>query len=92
MFLWLGMSLSSQWIQHVFGVSSLAQVDTDRIALPVLDTPLNNRIRNIINQIHAERHRCMRVSLFLLHRKRYTYVHVLYLIDILFSLFVCFFT
>lgn len=63
MFLWLGMALSSQWVQGVFGVPSVAQVDTDRTVLPILDTPLNNRITNIINHVRAERHRCMRVSL-----------------------------
>lgn len=63
MFLWLGTSLSSQWVQSVFGVPSVVQVDTDRAALPILDTPLNNRITNIINQIHAERHRCMRLTI-----------------------------
>jgi len=56
-------ALSPQWIQSVFGVPSVVQVDTDRTALPVLDTPLNNRIRNIIDRIRAERHHCMRVSL-----------------------------
>ncbi|XP_029173568.1 protein transport protein Sec24C [Nylanderia fulva] len=63
MFLWLGMSLPSQWVQSVFGVPSVVQVDTDRTALPILDTPLNNRITNIINQIHVERHRCMRLTI-----------------------------
>ncbi|XP_011635286.1 protein transport protein Sec24C [Pogonomyrmex barbatus] len=63
MFLWLGMSLSSQWVQSVFGVPSVAQVDTDRAALPILDTPLNNRITNIINRIRAERHRCVRLTI-----------------------------
>ncbi|KMQ92236.1 protein transport protein sec24c-like protein [Lasius niger] len=63
MFLWLGMALSSQWVQSVFGVPSVVQVDTDRTALPILDTPLNNRITNIINRIHTERHRCMRLTI-----------------------------
>ncbi|XP_011176356.1 protein transport protein Sec24C [Solenopsis invicta] len=63
MFLWLGTALSSQWVQSVFGVSSLVQVDTDRAALPMLDTPLNNRIRNIINRIRAERHRCVKLTI-----------------------------
>ncbi|KAL6439949.1 hypothetical protein ACFW04_002958 [Cataglyphis niger] len=63
MFLWLGMALSSQWVQSVFGVPSVVQVDTDRAALPILDTPLNNRVTNIINRIHAERHRCMKLTI-----------------------------
>ncbi|XP_020285904.1 protein transport protein Sec24C [Pseudomyrmex gracilis] len=63
MFLWLGMALSSQWVQSVFGVPSVVQIDTDRSALPILDTPLNNRIINIINRIRAERHRCMKLTI-----------------------------
>lgn len=62
MFLWLGLALSPQWVQAVFGVPSVVQVDTDRTALPVLDTPLNKRVTDIINRVRMERHRCMRVS------------------------------
>lgn len=62
MFLWLGLALSPQWVQAVFGVPSVVQVDTDCTALPVLDTPLNKRITDIINRVRMERHRCMRVS------------------------------
>jgi len=64
MFLWLGMALSSQWVQNVFGVPSVVQVDTDRATLPILDTPLNKRITNIINRIRAERHHCVKVNNF----------------------------
>ncbi|XP_014484007.1 PREDICTED: protein transport protein Sec24C isoform X2 [Dinoponera quadriceps] len=63
MFLWLGMALSSQWVQGVFGVPSVVQVDTDRTVLPILDTPLNNRITDIINRVRAERHRYMRLTI-----------------------------
>lgn len=62
MFLWLGLALSPQWIQAVFGVPSIVQIDTDCTALPVLDTPLNKRISDIINRVRMERHRYMRVS------------------------------
>ncbi|XP_076233230.1 COPII coat complex component secretory 24CD [Calliopsis andreniformis] len=63
MFLWLGMSLSPQWVQAVFGVPSVVQVDTDRPTLPVLDTPMNKRITDIINRVRMERHRCMRLTI-----------------------------
>nr|XP_003707701.1 PREDICTED: protein transport protein Sec24C [Megachile rotundata] len=63
MFLWLGLALSPQWVQAVFGVPSVVQVDTDRTALPVLDTPLNKRITDIINRVRVERHRCMRLTI-----------------------------
>lgn len=61
MFLWLGLGLSTQWVQAVFGVPSVVQVDTDRTVLPILDTPLNKRITDIIDRVRMERHRCMRV-------------------------------
>ncbi|XP_070518419.1 protein transport protein Sec24C isoform X2 [Cardiocondyla obscurior] len=63
MFLWLGVGLSSQWVQNVFGVPSVVQVDTDRSTLPVLDTSLNKRIRNIINRIHTERHHSVKLTI-----------------------------
>ncbi|XP_054002106.1 protein transport protein Sec24C isoform X2 [Hylaeus anthracinus] len=63
MFLWLGLALSPQWVQAVFGVPSVVQVDTDRTALPVLDTQLNKRITDIINRVRMERHRCMRLTI-----------------------------
>ncbi|XP_076277472.1 COPII coat complex component secretory 24CD isoform X2 [Lasioglossum baleicum] len=63
MFLWLGLGLSPQWVQAVFGVPSVAQVDTDRTSLPILDTPLNKRITDIIDRMRMERHRCMRLTI-----------------------------
>ncbi|KAG7207356.1 hypothetical protein KM043_009019 [Ampulex compressa] len=63
MFLWIGLSISPQWVQAVFGVPSVVQIDTDRTTLPVLDTPLNKRITDIINEVRAARHRCMRLTI-----------------------------
>ncbi|XP_066585549.1 protein transport protein Sec24C [Prorops nasuta] len=63
MFLWLGLSLSPQWVQEVFGVPSVHQINTDQPSLPVLDTPLNKKMHEIINRVRSERHRCMRLTL-----------------------------
>ncbi|XP_046433138.1 protein transport protein Sec24C [Neodiprion fabricii] len=63
MFLWLGLGLSSQWVQAVFGVPSVGQVDVDRTILPTLDTPLSHRITEIITQVRSQRHRCMRLTI-----------------------------
>ncbi|XP_044020239.1 protein transport protein Sec24C-like [Aphidius gifuensis] len=60
MFLWLGQELSAEWIQAVFGSHV---VDTDRTTLPVLDNPLNQRIRDIIAQVRAERHLYMKLTI-----------------------------
>lgn len=32
MFLWIGHNVSSQWIQQVFGVQSVAQIDIDKVS------------------------------------------------------------
>lgn len=61
MFLWLGANLCPQWVQSVFGVPSVAQVDTDRTTIPPLDNPLNKRIRTIISDVQSERRYSMRV-------------------------------
>ncbi|XP_043495941.1 protein transport protein Sec24C [Polistes fuscatus] len=63
MFLWLGVALSPLWVKAVFDVISVIKVDTDRTSLPILDNPLNKRIREIIDQVRHERHRCMRLTI-----------------------------
>lgn len=63
LFVWIGLALSPEFTQSVFGAPCAQQIDTDRCGLPVLDNPLSLRVRNIIKDIQAERPRCMRVSL-----------------------------
>ena len=63
MFLWIGHNISSEWMNQVFGGT---MDDSDRTSIPVLDTPLNKRIRDIIHRVRAERHHCMRVCFFFL--------------------------
>lgn len=62
MFIWLGLSLAPEFTQAVFGVPMAQQVDTERVGLPVFETPLSKRVRDIVDQIQASKHRCMRVS------------------------------
>lgn len=62
MFIWLGLSLAPEFTQAVFNTQCAQQVDTDRPGIPVLDNPLSKRVRGIIDDIQAERPRCMRVS------------------------------
>ncbi|XP_057335503.1 protein transport protein Sec24C [Microplitis mediator] len=59
MFMWFGLSLSTEWIQAVFGTPV---VDTDRSSIPVLDNPLNKRVRDIVNRVRMERYHCMRLT------------------------------
>ena len=62
MFMWFGLNLSPQWIQSVFGVPSVMQIDTDKTVIPIIDNPINKRIRDIINYVQSERRYTMRVS------------------------------
>ncbi|XP_008546955.1 protein transport protein Sec24D [Microplitis demolitor] len=59
MFMWFGLSLSTEWIQAVFGTPV---VDTDRSSIPILDNPLNKRVRDIVNRVRMERYHCMRLT------------------------------
>ncbi|KAL0280938.1 UNVERIFIED_CONTAM: hypothetical protein PYX00_002086 [Menopon gallinae] len=63
MFMWLGLSASTEFISNVFGVPTSAQVDTDKTSLPALDNPLSLKIRHLIESIREERHRSMRLTL-----------------------------
>lgn len=62
MFIYLGIGLSPEFTQSVFGAQSMQQVDTERIGLPVFDNALSKRVRGIVESIQKERTRCMRVS------------------------------
>lgn len=61
MFLWLGGGLSGQWVHDVFGVQSVAQVNTENNILPKLQTEASKRLHRIIDRLQAERPRCMKV-------------------------------
>ncbi|KAL7043785.1 hypothetical protein ACKWTF_001663 [Chironomus riparius] len=63
MFLWLGIGLSTEFTQSVFGAQCTQQIDTERSGLPVFDNPLSKRIRGIVETIQKERTRCMRIAL-----------------------------
>ncbi|XP_035905681.1 protein transport protein Sec24D [Anopheles stephensi] len=63
MFLWLGLSLSPEFTQSVFGAQCTQQIDTDRTGLPVFDNPLSKRVRGIVEKIQNQKRRCMRLTL-----------------------------
>lgn len=45
MFLWIGLSVSPEWIHGVFGTNSAAQIDIDRTKLIELDNPRSQQVR-----------------------------------------------
>ncbi|KAL5280182.1 SEC24C family protein [Megaselia abdita] len=61
LFIWLGQQLSPNFVQPIFGVQNVHQVNTERFAL-TQDTPLSNRLQQILDCIMKERTRHMRVS------------------------------
>lgn len=63
MFLWLGLGLSPEFTQSVFGAQCTQQIDTDRTGLPVFDNPLSKRVRGVVDRIQQEKNRCMRLTL-----------------------------
>ncbi|XP_063217274.1 protein transport protein Sec24C [Bacillus rossius redtenbacheri] len=63
MFIWIGLNVDVEWVQNVFGVHSAAQIDIDKTELPILDNPLSEHIRNMVQKIRDQRHRSMRLTL-----------------------------
>jgi len=62
LFVWLGQSLSPNFVQSVFGVQGLQQIALERFNI-VPETPLAKRIHGILEQIMKERSRYMRVCI-----------------------------
>lgn len=63
MFLWIGLSVSPEWIHGVFGTNSAAQIDIDRTKLIELDNPRSQQVRSVIAQLRSTRQRHMRLTL-----------------------------
>lgn len=74
MFLWLGLGLSPEFTQNVFGVQSPQQIDTDKNTLPVFETKMSKRVRGIVDRIQQEKNRCMRVSSFVKRKIHHSYL------------------
>lgn len=65
MFLWIGLAAPPDFLEKVFGVQSAIQVNIESPTLPLIDNPLNEAVRSVIQQIRVQRHRCMRVRHFI---------------------------
>ncbi|XP_078660546.1 protein transport protein Sec24C-like isoform X3 [Branchiostoma floridae x Branchiostoma belcheri] len=70
MFMWIGMNVDAEWIQSVFGVQSVAQIDIDSPTLLdkegtllSLDNPLSARVRNLVQHIRSQRSRFMKLTI-----------------------------
>ncbi|KAI7875629.1 hypothetical protein K492DRAFT_210828 [Lichtheimia hyalospora FSU 10163] len=63
LYFWLGSKVSSDFLQGVFGVSNLQQVDVNMTNLPVLDNPLSERIQDISRQLQLQRPRYLQLRI-----------------------------
>jgi protein transport protein SEC24 len=65
MFLWVGSQTPRDVLVAAFGVNAVAEVNTEMLNIPTLDTPLNKALHTLIQDIRMERRRCMRVRYLL---------------------------
>jgi len=61
-YLWVGKTSSSEFIQQIFGVPSLESVDTTQLRLSPLGNEVSNRLIAIVEEIRAQRSNFMNVS------------------------------
>uniref|UniRef100_A0A915ETP9 Protein transport protein Sec24C n=1 Tax=Ditylenchus dipsaci TaxID=166011 RepID=A0A915ETP9_9BILA len=60
-FIWLGLSVSSEWLHNVFNVNSLAQLDAEKHELPERDNPSSRAVRHLLNTVNEGRSRHAKV-------------------------------
>ncbi|KAL4239532.1 Protein transport protein Sec24C [Mactra antiquata] len=63
MFIWIGHSVDPDWIQKVFSVQSAAQIDIDKCRLHELENEISHRVRDVVNQVRAQRNRYMKLTI-----------------------------
>ncbi|VDP09444.1 unnamed protein product [Soboliphyme baturini] len=67
MFLWIGSGIDSQWLEQVFGVSSLTQLNCEKNIIPEKDNITSRRLRRLIDRLQTNRQRCLK--LFIVKQK-----------------------
>ncbi|XP_015721991.1 protein transport protein Sec24C isoform X3 [Coturnix japonica] len=60
-FLWVGVNVQQGLIQNLFGVSSFSQISNTLSTLPVLENPFSRKVRSIIDMLHLQRSRYMKL-------------------------------
>ncbi|KAI8149625.1 Sec23/Sec24 trunk domain-containing protein [Fennellomyces sp. T-0311] len=63
LYFWLGSKVPSEFLEQVFNVSRLDQVDINMSTLPILDNSLSERINDIARQLQSERARCLQLRI-----------------------------
>ncbi|KAL0073653.1 Sec23/Sec24 trunk domain-containing protein [Phycomyces blakesleeanus] len=57
LFIWLGKNIPSSFLEDVFGVSHLEQVDSNMSSLPAFTTELSHKVHALARQFQSERSR-----------------------------------
>ncbi|XP_003208046.1 protein transport protein Sec24C isoform X2 [Meleagris gallopavo] len=60
-FVWVGVNVQQALIQNLFGVSSFSQISSTLSTLPVLENPFSKKVRSIIDMLHLQRSRYMKL-------------------------------
>ncbi|XP_052532623.1 protein transport protein Sec24C isoform X2 [Tympanuchus pallidicinctus] len=60
-FVWVGVNVQQGLIQNLFGVSSFSQISNTLSTLPVLENPFSKKVRSIIDMLHLQRSRYMKL-------------------------------
>jgi len=63
MFIWVGLQTSQEFLHEVFGVNGIGQLDIEMTQLPEIDSPLSQRIREIIEAVQDERQRYLKLTI-----------------------------
>ncbi|XP_026206660.1 protein transport protein Sec24C isoform X1 [Anabas testudineus] len=61
LFLWVGASVQQELLLNIFGTPSFSQIDSSMMSLPVLDNPISQRLREVIDSFRAQRSRYMKL-------------------------------
>jgi len=63
LFLWIGQSVNPDWINNVFGVPNIAQIDVDVGKLKEFDNEDSNHVRELISTLQSRRSQQMKFTI-----------------------------
>lgn len=61
LFVWIGAQVGDNWAKATFGVNSVSHIDTEKNAIPEKDTKESRMLRKLIEYVHENRPRHMKV-------------------------------
>lgn len=61
LFVWIGAQVADDWAKATFGVNGVSHIDTEKNAIPEKDTKESRMLRKLIEYVHEDRPRRMKV-------------------------------